>query len=574
MTKQEFISKLISTIPNCTGVYCFYNTQKSLLYVGKAKNLKFRVNSYFNNTSLCKKTQVLVKQIDDIKYTVVFSEMDALLLENNLIKKHQPKYNVLLKDDKTYPWICIKNEPLPRIFQTRKIIKDGSEYYGPFMSTNIIKVLLDFFSDLFYDKGWTPFSYLNRRFDKNSKKEYLVVISEIRKILKGDIKSIVTRLQKNMLTHSERLEFEQAQKIKNVISLIKNYQSKSTIISPKITDVDVFTLLNSDSYAYVNYLKILSGSVVQTHTVEIKKKLNESPEDLLKIVIIDLRERFGSSSKKIFCSHKIKDVWGRINIIVPKIGDKKKLINLSLKNARQMELASKKIRVLRKEKSTNTQAVRQLQKDLRLKEPPIYIECFDNSNTQGSNPVSACVVFKHAKASKKDYRIFNIKSHSGIDDFRSIEEVIYRRYFRLKNEGLELPQLIIVDGGKGQLNSAIKSLKKLNLYGAIPLIGVAKKLEKIYFPKDPDPLYLDKRSSSLRLIQKLRNEAHRFSLFHHRKQRNSTFLTSSLDSIKGIGPKTIEKLILRFGSVKNILAAEKKEIEHLIGKKKSEQIFK
>lgn len=574
MLKTKIISKLIAGIPKSIGVYFFYNNKHSLLYIGKAKNLNYRVKSYFNGSIKCKKTQVLARQIYDIKYTVVFSETDALLLENNLIKKHQPKYNVMLKDDKTYPWICIKNEPIPRVFQTRKVIKDGSEYYGPFMSTRIIDILLNVFSDLFYDSGWNPFSYLNRDLNNKSKEEYLVNISKIRKILKGDIATVINSLKKDMYMYSKNLEFEKAQKIKDTISLIKKYQSKSTIVNAKINNVDVFGLVNGKKYAYVNYLKILSGSVVQTHNIEIKKQLDESVENLLKIVIFELRKRFNSTAKSIICSHRLSNFLENINIICPKIGDKKKLVSLSLRNAKQMEFNSKRLRLNLVKKATKNKIIEQLQKDLRLKDIPIHIECFDNSNTQGSNPVSACVVFKNGIPSKKDYRIFNIKSHSKIDDFKSIEEVVYRRYSRLKQESKTLPQLIIVDGGKGQLNSAVRSLENLSLFGSIAVIGIAKKLEKIYFPKDPLPLYLDKRSSSLKLIQRIRNEAHRFSLLHHRKKRSSTFLRSSLDSIKGIGPKTIEKLILEFGSVKNILKADKKQVLSLIGKKKYEQLFK
>ncbi len=574
MLKTKNISELLALIPKSTGVYFFYNNNQTLLYVGKAKNLNSRVKSYFKNSILCKKTKSLVKQIYDIKYTVVFSETDALLLENNLIKKHQPKYNIMLKDDKTYPWICIKNESVPRVFQTRKVVKDGSEYYGPFMSTRVIDVLLNIFSDLFYDSGWTPFSYLNRELNTKSREEYLVNISKIRKILKGNIAAVVTSLKKDMAVCSKKLEFEKAQKIKEAINLIKKYQSKSTIVSDKINNVDVFSFLDGKKYAYVNYLKILSGSVMHTHTVEIKKQLNESVEDLLKTVIFELRKRFNSSAKNIICSHNLSSFMDNINIICPKIGDKKKLVSLSLRNAKQMEFASKKLRLNIVKKVNKNSLIGQLQKDLNLKDLPVHIECFDNSNTQGSNPVSACVVFKNGVPSKKDYRIFNIKSHSKIDDFKSIEEVVYRRYSRLKKEDVSLPQIIIVDGGKGQLSSAIKSLKRLNLFGSIAVIGIAKKLEKIYFPKDPIPLYLDKRSSSLKLIQRLRNEAHRFSLLHHRKKRSSEFLRSSLDSIKGIGPKTIEKLLIEFGSVKNIFKADKKKVLSLIGRKKYEQLFK
>ena len=564
------ISELINVMPEKTGVYQFFDQNNQLLYVGKAKNLKKRVNSYFVKKTYNKKTLVLKSKISNIKYIVVSSEVDALLLENNLIKKHQPKYNVLLKDDKTYPWICIKKENLPRVFRTRKIINDGSEYFGPYMSTHLTKLLLDYFSDLFYDSGWTPFSYLNRQLDQKTKEDYLAVIKEIRTLLKGGVKSLTNHLEKKMLFYAKNLEFEKAQKIKEKIVLLTNYQAKSSVLSKKIQDADVFSISNEEKYAYINYLKINAGAIVLSHTVEIRKKLNESAEELLALSIFNFRTRFHSKSENIYCSIKTTSCWENIKIHVPKIGDKKKLVMLSLKNAKQMQLTQAKIRANRKEKTKYSKSLKQLKKDLNLEELPLHIDCFDNSNLQGTNPVSACVVFKNGRPSKKEYRHFNIKTVVGPDDYASMKEVVFRKYHKAVN----FPQLIIIDGGKGQLSAAFNVIKDLGLDKKIVVIAIAKKLETIYSVKDRVPLCLNKRSLSLKLIQHMRNEAHRFSLLFHRKKRMKKLTSNSLEKITGVGPKTIKILIKKYGSVKQVLAAEQKELEKIIGKNKAKKILK
>ena len=568
------IKSIINTIPKKPGVYHFYDENDNIIYIGKAKDLKRRVSSYFSKNHTRIKTKKLVSKIVDIKCIIVETEIDALLLENNLIKKHQPRYNILLKDDKSYPWICIKKEAFPRVFQTRNIVKDGSEYFGPYMSTYVVDVLLDFFSELFYDNGFDPDSYINRNLKEKSEEKYNRVISEIKQVLKGDIKDLINRLEKKMMVFSSKMDYENAQKIKEKIGLLNNYQSKSAIVSSKISNVDVFSICSEKTFSFVNYLKITNGAVILSHTVEIKKKLEEKDEDILEFVITDLRKRFNSVSKEIFCSINVDDVWGNIKLSVPKIGDKKKLIDLSLRNAKYMQLEKKKRAILEKENKEKNSALHKLKEDLHLKLIPSHIECFDNSNLQGSNPVAACVVFKNGKPYKKDYRLFNIKTVVGPDDYKSMEEVVYRRYSRVLKEGLPIPQLIIIDGGKGQLSSAVKSLKKLKLDGKIAIIGIAKRLEEIYFPNDSTPIYLDKKTNSLRLIQQLRNEAHRFGINHHRKKRISSNIGSSLEKIEGIGSKTIEILLKRFGSVKNLMAQDRSKVEALIGPSKTKKIFK
>ena len=593
MPATDHIKGLLKLMPEKTGVYRYYDKNETLLYVGKAKNLKKRVSSYFNKKQEHGKTKVLVSKIHDIKYVVVPTEIDALLLENNLIKKHQPKYNVALKDGKTYPWICIKNEPFPRIFQTRNVIKDGSAYFGPYTSVRLVKTLLDFFHQLYplrscslslTDKNINAKKFkvcleyhigncLGPCEDKQTNEEYQLGIEHIQQIIKGDVKSVTQHLKRAMLHFSEKMEFEKAQSIKDKIDLLNNYQAKSTIVNPKINDVDVFTILSDEDTAFVNYLKISSGAIIQAHTMELNKKMNETDEKLLQLAIIEIRQRFKSSSKTIYCSHYLQNVWGNLSITIPKIGDKKKLIELSLRNAKYMQLDKQKRKINKIDKQDNMRILEQLRKDLRLINLPRHIECFDNSNTQGTNPVAACVVFKNARPSKKDYRHYNIKTVVGPDDFASMEEVVYRRYRRLLEEVEPLPELIVVDGGKGQLSSAVKSLEKLKLRGKVAIIGIAKRLEEIYFPGDSIPLYLDKRSESLKLIQQLRDEAHRFGIRHHRKKREKDILGISLDKIEGIGPKTVELLISHFGSVKKVMEAKKEELEKLIGKAKAKNIY-
>ena len=592
MEVSEDIKSVLQNLSAEPGVYRYYDKDDKLLYVGKAKNLKKRVSSYFQREAENGKTRVLVKKIARIETLIVESEMDALLLENNLIKKYQPRYNILLKDDKTYPWICIKKEPFPRIFSTRKLIKDGSEYFGPYTSTRLVSTLLSFVRQLYPLRtckyNLSQENIQNSKFKvcleyhignclapcvgKQPNKHYDLGIQHIRQILKGNIRSVVQHLKQEMLTYSEKMEYEKAQTVKEKIVLLENYQSKSAIVSPTINDVDVFSIASDGDYAYVNFFKVSNGAIIQSHAMEIKKKLDESDEKLLTMAITEIRQRFNSTSKEAFVNIAIDANWQGLKVSQPKIGDKQKLVALCYRNA--MHLQKDRIRKNEeiRHRLDNRRVLEQMQKDLHLKEKPRHIECFDNSNIQGTNPVAACVVFKNAKPSKKDYRLFNIKTVSGPDDFASMEEVVYRRYKRLLNEGQDLPQLIVIDGGKGQLSSALKSLEKLKLEKTIAIIGIAKRLEEIYFPHDSIPLYLDKRSESLKIIQQLRNEAHRFGINHHRNRRSKDSLGTSLDTISGIGPKTINTLISHFGSVKRVMEASQKELEKLVGKSKAKLI--
>ena len=573
MNLSENIKSQIKRLPIYCGVYKFFDRKKNLIYVGKAKNLKKRVSSYFTKNHSDKKTLLLVKKIVSIKVITVTTELDALFLENNLIKKHQPKYNILLKDDKTYPWICIKNDSVPRIIKTRKIISDGSEYYGPYKSTKFIKILLDFFSHLFYSSGWTPFDYLKKKLSKIEEQDYLKKINVARGVLTGDLSLVFEHLNSEMKKRSDNLEFEDAEILKNNILELKHYQFKSSVVSSNINNADVFSIVNAERQAFVNYLRIINGAIVSSHSVEISKKLNETKENLLSFAITELRQKFKSNSKIIYSSIDIKKIWENVKIITPKIGDKKRLIELSYKNAKLLQ----KERIVKNElirhKNENSSVLNKLKEDLGLDVIPKHIECFDNSNIQGENAVAACVVFKNGKPRKSDYRHFNIKTVSGIDDFKSMEEVVFRRISRLLKEKKSLPQLIIIDGGKGQLSAAMKSIVKLKLKDKITLIGIAKKLETIFFFNDKTPLYLNKKSPSLRLIQQLRNEAHRFGIKHHRNKRSANFLSSELNNVSGIGSKTSQKLIKHFGSTLEVFKANKTELEGLIGKRKADKIL-
>ena len=593
MKTPEEIKEIIKDLPQKAGVYQYFDKEEKILYVGKAKNLKKRVSSYFTKKYEHAKTKMMVSKVRDIKYFVVPTEMDALLLENNLIKKYQPKYNIMLKDDKTYPFICVKNEPFSRVFSTRRVVKDGSTYFGPYTSVRLVRTLLEFIHQL-YPLRTCSLNLKEENIEKKkfklcleyhignclapcegfqSEESYEIGIKHIKQILKGDIKSVTSILNDRMIYHSENLEFEKAQSVKEKLNLLENYQSKSTIVNTKINNVDVFTIVSDENSAFVNYLKISSGAIIQTHTIELKKKLEETDEQLLVYAITELRQRFNSVSKEIYSSLMLEDLWEGAKILLPKIGDKYKLIELSKRNAKYMQFDKIKKKDALKAKSSDKRIVNQLQVDLNLKEKPRHIECFDNSNFQGSNAVAACVVFKNAKPSRKDYRNFNIKTVVGPDDFKSMEEVVYRRYKRLLEEKESLPQLIVIDGGKGQLSSAAKSLDKLGLIGKIEIIGIAKKLEEIFFLGDPIPIYLDKRSESLKLIQQLRNEAHRFGITHHRNKRSKNTFTTSLNEIEGLGEKTIEKLISHFGSVKKIKEAKKEELISLVGESKYHKII-
>lgn len=591
---KEHIAQFLKTLSKGPGVYQFFDKQDSILYVGKAKNLKRRVSSYFHKDHTdYAKTRVLVKKIERIEYILVESEVDALLLENNLIKKLQPRYNVLLKDDKTYPWICIKKERFPRVFSTRKVIKDGSEYFGPYVSTKAIRVLLELINQLYQLRSCTfnlsKQNIENKKFkvclDYHIKKclgpceahqdeeDYRQTISEIRSILKGNTRSILQPLKQKMQEHAAALEFEQAQEIKEKLEALEQYQSKSTVVSPTIDHVDVITIFSDTDSAYINYFKVVKGAIIQSHNLEIKKKLDEKDEDLLALSMIDIRAKFQSTAKEILLNKKVISPWkDEVKIHVPQRGDKKALIELSLRNAKYMRQEKLKTLNIIDPERHSKRILEQVKKDLRLNELPVQIECFDNSNIQGTNPASACVVFKNAKPSKKDYRHFNIKTVEGPDDFASMEEVVYRRYKRLKEQNEPFPQLIIIDGGKGQLSSSLKALDKLELRGKIAIVGIAKRLEEIYFPGDSVPLYIDKRSESLKLIQHLRNEAHRFSLAHHRNKRSKSSLKSTLDGVSGIGPKSKEVLLKKFKSIKRMKEASIEELAVVLGKSKAQKL--
>ena len=582
----------VSTLPDSPGVYQFYDTEEALIYVGKAKNLKKRVGSYFVKKHDSGKTRVMVRKIRRIDHIVVPTESDALLLENNLIKKHRPKYNVLLRDDKSYPWICLKNERFPRIFPTRKLIKDGSEYFGPYTSMRTVRTLLDLIRSVYplrtcnYDlseekiaagkfKRCLEYHLGNCKApceDLQSEEEYHRQIDDIRQIIKGNFKSSLFYFRKEMKRLAAEMRFEEAQLIKNKIEVLESYQAKSTVVNPKINNVDVFTIISDDTYAYINFLELSHGSIVRSHTLEIKKKLEEPDEDLLALAIVELRERFDSQSKTVYTQFPI-ELPGEIKVVVPKLGDKRKIVELSERNAKFFRAERfKQVKITDPNRHTN-RIMAQMKKDLRLASEPRHIECFDNSNIQGTNPVAACVVFRDGKPAKKEYRHFNIKTVTGPDDFASMEEVVLRRYKRLLDEMQPLPQLIVIDGGKGQLSSALKSLEHLGLRGKIAIIGIAKRLEEIYFPDDPIPLYLDKKSESLKIIQQLRNEAHRFGINHHRNKRSKAAIHSELESIEGVGEKTAETLLKSFKSVKRIKAASLEELSEKIGLAKARKVY-
>jgi len=582
----------IKTLPSLPGVYQYYDKNGTILYVGKAKNLKKRVLSYFKKNHENGKTNVLVKKIATIEHIVVDTETDALLLENNLIKKYQPRYNVMLKDDKTYPWICIKKERFPRIFLTRNVIKDGSEYYGPYPSVKMAKALLDLIKELYQLRSCSyDLSEKNIETKKYSvcldfhignckgpcenlqtEENYNTDINAIRNIVKGNFKESIQQFYDMMMYYSNEMEFEEAQKIKEKIDVLANYQSKSTVVNPSITNVDVFSIISDESYSYVNFFKIINGAIIQSHTVEIKKKLDETDKELLELAIIEIRQRFNSQSTEVYVPFEV-DLGENIKVTVPKLGDKKRIVDLSMRNAKYYRQEQfKQLKIVDPDKHVN-RIMAQMQKDLRLTSEPRYIECFDNSNIQGTNPVAACVVFRNGKPSKKDYRHFNIKTVEGPDDFASMEEVVFRRYKRLQEEGQELPQLIVIDGGKGQLSSALKSLDILGLRHKIAIIGIAKRLEEIYYPNDPVPLYLNKTSETLKIIQQLRNEAHRFGITHHRNKRSKGVLVNELEQISGIGEQTIVSLLKHFKSLKRAEKAPYELLEQALGKSKAILIF-
>ncbi|MDD2984831.1 excinuclease ABC subunit UvrC [Flavobacterium sp.] len=581
----------LQTLPDSPGVYQYFDKDEKILYVGKAKNLKKRVASYFNKVHDNAKTNVLVRKIVEIKHIVVSTEQDALLLENNLIKKLQPRYNVLLRDDKTYPWICIKKEPFSRIFPTRNMIKDGSEYFGPYTSFKTVHTLLDLIKELYplrtcnYDLSESNIK--NHKYKVclefhignckgpceglESLENYQKQVDAIRHILKGNFKESLKEFKLKMQELANNLQFEEAQKIKEKMEVLENYQAKSTILNPKISNIDVFSIISDETMAYINFLQIAHGAIIRSHTLELKKKLDESDEDLLALAVVELRERFQLTSKELILPFEL-DFGNTLKVTVPQLGDKKSILELSQRNAKYHRLEQlKQIQIVDPERHTN-RIMAQMKKDLRLSVEPRHIECFDNSNIQGTNPVAACVVFKDGKPSKKDYRHFNIKTVVGPDDFASMEEVVYRRYKRLTEENQPLPQLIIIDGGKGQLSSALKSLDALDLRGKIAIIGIAKRLEELFYPGDSVPLYLDKKSETLKIIQQLRNEAHRFGITHHRDKRSKSALQNSLETIPGIGEKTMVLLLKQFKSVKRIQLATENEISAVVGLSKAKKI--
>ena len=582
----------IKTLPNEPGVYQYFDKEGIIIYIGKAKNLKKRVASYFNKNHENGKTRVLVKKIVLIKHIVVHTETDALLLENNLIKKYKPRYNVLLKDDKSYPWICIKKERFPRVFMTRRVVKDGSEYYGPYTSVRTVRVLLDLIKELYplrtcnYDLSHQninegKYKVCLEYHLKNCKgacealeteANYASSTKEIRNIIKGNFKESIEKFEKMMYSFAQNMQFEEAQKIKDKLHLLSNYQSKSTIVNPSINNVDVFSIISDETHGYANFLKISNGSIIQSHTIEIKKKLDETDTELLELFIVEIRQRFNSHAPEIYVPFKVS-LCESVKVTVPKLGDKKRIVELSERNAKYYRQEQfKQIKIVDPDRHVK-RIMAQMKKDLRLSEEPRHIECFDNSNIQGTNPVAACVVFKDGKPSKKEYRHYNIKTVEGPDDFASMEEVVYRRYKRLLSEDEPLPQLIIVDGGKGQLSSALKSLDILGLRGKIAIIGIAKRLEEIYYPGDPIPLYLDKKSETLKITQYLRNEAHRFGITFHRNKRSKSAIQSELEQIPAIGKQTITTLLRRFKSAKRVKEASFDNLKDVVGNARATKVY-
>ncbi len=580
-------------MPSEPGVYRYYDKKGELLYVGKAKNLKNRVLSYFNKSQLGYKTRMMVSKIVRLETTVVNSEYDALLLENNLIKEYQPFYNILLKDDKSYPWICIKKEPFPRIFLTRNVIKDGSEYYGPYAKVKQAKTLIEVIKNIYKLRtcslNLAPEKIKEGKYKvcleyhiKNcagpcegleTEEEYAQKLNAIRGIIKGEFKAAKEYLEAEMYNYAAKLEFENAQQSKEKLQILENYQTHTTIVSSNINDVDVFGIISDEAVAYVNYFKIKNGSIIQSYTTEIKKMLDETDEEILEEALIEIRNKFNSTSTEIFLPFHLNIEIPHVKLIVPKLGDKKRIVELSEKNAMEYRVEKlKQVQIVDPERHTN-RIMAEMKKLLRLPEEPRHIEGFDNSNIQGTNPVSACVVFKDGKPSKADYRIFHVKTVEGPNDFATMEEVIYRRYSRLLDEGEPLPQLILIDGGKGQLSSAVKSLKLLGLYGKISIIGIAKRLEEIFFPEDPVPLYLDKKSETLKVLQRVRDESHRFGVKHHRTRRKNSTIKSELEEIPGVGEKTIQQLLSKLKSVKRIKEASLETLEEILGKSKAKAVW-
>lgn len=594
MTNDDY-KKIAPTLPHQPGIYQFKSADSTILYVGKAKNLKKRLASYFGERKDRRgKTVALVKNADHIEYTIVETEQDALLLEATLIKKFQPRYNVQLKDGKTYPYICIKKERFPRVFTTRNIIKDGSTYFGPYTSVTQVRIIMDLIRQLFQLRTCT-FNLSQANIDKGKFKvcleyhiknckgncvgyedeeKYNERIAQIKNMLKGHFGSVKVHLKTEMQEYVENLEFEKAQEVKEKLDAFVDYQGKSTVVNPKIHDVDVFSIEQDEKMAYVNYLKVANGAIINAYTQELTQNLNDDKKDLLSYAIVELREKFNSISPEIFVPFKLPAFDENVKMTVPKIGDKRKLLDLSIKNVKYYKLQKQKQELAKMGQQNSVERILlTMKKDLRMKEVPKHIECFDNSNFQGSFPVASMVVFKNTKPAKRDYRHYNIKTVEGPDDFASMAEVVYRRYSRLMREGKPLPQLIVIDGGKGQLSSAVESLETLGILDQITVIGIAKKLEEIFFANDPIPLYIDKRSETLKIIQQARNEAHRFAITFHRDKRSKAFTQTELTKIEGIGEKTAEKLLSHFGSVKKVKAATLDDLVAVVGKSAGGKVF-
>lgn len=590
---SEELKHLVQALPDSPGVYQYFNSEGKIIYVGKAKNLKKRVNSYFSKRHEDGKTNILVRQIADIKHIVVESESDALLLENNLIKKYQPRYNILLKDDKSFPWIKITSEAFPRIFVTRQLNKDGGSYYGPYTSVTMVNVLRDLIKELF------PIRTCSLKLDKfsiakgdykvcleyhikncrggcvgeESEEEYQIHIESVRNILRGNISSVVAYLKSEMTRLASDLKFEEADVVKRKLESLNNFQSKSVIVSPSISNVDVFSIVEDEKAAYVYFLKVVNGAVVQSHALEVKKRLDESLEEILELAIVEISTKLKSSSREIVVPFQMHFEWSGARFIVPKQGDKKVLLDLATRNATYHRLEKLKQNTIVKRESTPDKSMVALQNALQLSKLPVHIECFDNSNIQGVYPVAACVVFKNGQPSKADYRHFNIKTVEGPNDFASMEEILFRRYIRLIDENTPLPNLIVVDGGKGQLSSAYSILQKLGIENKVEIIGLAKREEEIFFPFESEPLVIGRDSDALRLLQYLRNEAHRFGITFHRNQRSKGFIKSELDEIPNIGDATIKKLIDKFKSVKGIREASLREVSMVVGNAKGQIVF-
>ncbi|MBL7946135.1 MAG: excinuclease ABC subunit UvrC [Flavobacteriales bacterium] len=588
------VREKVKLLPHTPGVYQFLDHEGTILYVGKAKDLRHRVSSYFAKTHTDGKTNILVRKIADLRVIHVPTEFEALLLENSLIKQHQPRYNILLRDDKSFPFIRIRNERFPRVEGMRNPEKDGSEYYGPYAGVRTMKTVLQLVHKLYklrscnYDLS--PKNIEQQKFKRcleyhignckgpceglQDESEYNANITQVREIVKGRVAGLLKVMKPLMHEHAERLEFEAAEDYRARIERLENYRAKSIVVNPDIGDVDIYGLVSDPTSTYVNYMRVIDGAIVNGITIELKRRLEESDVEMLQLAIAELRERYHSTAPEAIVPFDPEIEVPGLAFIVPKIGDKKKLLELCVRNARYYMADKQKQESLVDPEASNTRVLEQMKEDLRLSELPRHIECFDNSNTQGTDPVSACVVFKDAKPSKKDYRHFNIRTVEGPDDFASMEEAVERRYARLITEGEPLPQLVVIDGGKGQLGAAMNALERLGLHGKLAVIGIAKKLEEIYFPGDPFPLHIDKRSSSLRVIQHMRNEAHRFGITHHRGKRSKRIVRTGLEEIPGIGPGTAQKLLKKFGSIKGIREAMPEDVIAEVGAKKAEVVLR